>query len=185
MKSHASAPVPSAYRAARVALGAALIAVCAWITVPAPIPFTMQTFGVFLTLLLLEGAEGPLAVTVYLLLGLMGVPVFSAFRGGLGVLLGPGGGYLVGFWCMALVYRLMTRRSDVKPVRRVAALVMGLLLCYVLGTAWYVVLAMTADGAVAIGAALVQCVVPFVLPDALKLAAACGAATRLKKRIRF
>ena len=77
----------------RVALFAALIAVCSFITVPMPgVPFTLQLFGVAMALSFLGGREGTLAVAVYLLLGLCGVPVFSGFRAGPAALFGPTGG---------------------------------------------------------------------------------------------
>jgi len=91
----------------RVALMTAILAVCGWITIPLPepmVPFTLQTFGVFLCLLLLGGRDGTLAIAAYLLLGAVGAPVFSSFRGGLGVLLGSTGGYLTGFLAMGLLY---------------------------------------------------------------------------------
>ena len=71
-----------------VALCAVLIAVCAWISIPAPVPFTLQTFGIFAALTLLGGRRGCYAVAVYLLLGLVGLPVFAGFQGGIGALLG-------------------------------------------------------------------------------------------------
>ena len=83
--------------AAFTALTAAIIAVCAWITVPGPVPFTMQTFGVFLALRLLGGKRGSISVALYILLGAAGLPVFSGFKAGIGVLIGPTGGYILGF----------------------------------------------------------------------------------------
>ena len=74
----------------------ALMAICAWITIPAAVPFTMQTFAVFLTAGLLGGKRGTIVVLVYLLLGAVGLPVFSGFAGGLGYMTGVTGGYLVG-----------------------------------------------------------------------------------------
>ena len=79
-----------------ISVFAALITVCAWISIPAPIAFSLQTFGVFCTLYMLGGKRGFFAVLVYESLGIVGLPVFSGFRGGLGVLLGPGGGFLMG-----------------------------------------------------------------------------------------
>ena len=90
----------------RVALMTAILAVCGWITIPLPepmVPFTLQTFGVFLCLLLLGGRDGTLAIAAYLLLGAVGAPVFSSFRGGLGVLLGSTGGYLTGFLAITIM----------------------------------------------------------------------------------
>ena len=87
------------------------------------VPFTMQTFAVFLALGLLGGRRGTYAVLVYLLLGMIGIPVFSGFRGGPGVLLGTTGGYILGFLGSALVYWLMTARLGTRTWVRVAAMV--------------------------------------------------------------
>ena len=88
---------------AYTALFTVLLAVCAWITVPLTVPFTLQTFGVFAALGTLGGRRGTYAVAAYLLLGLAGLPVFSGFRGGPGVLLGTTGGYILGFLASALL----------------------------------------------------------------------------------
>jgi biotin transport system substrate-specific component len=90
-----------------VALGAVLIIICSWLTVPFAVPFTMQTFAVYCALLLLGGRRGLLAVLLYILLGAFGLPVFSGFRGGIGALLGPTGGYILGFLLCALLFRLL------------------------------------------------------------------------------
>ena len=80
------------------ALFAALMALCAWISIPAgDVAITMQTFALFLTLGVLGGKRGTIAVSIYLLLGIVGLPVFSGFQGGLGTLLGATGGYIAGF----------------------------------------------------------------------------------------
>ena len=81
----------SVYDLVMVALFAALIAVCAWVTVPGAVPFTLQTMGVFLAVGLLGGKRGTASVLVYILLGAVGMPVFSGFSGGVGRLLGPAG----------------------------------------------------------------------------------------------
>ena len=87
-----------------IALSAALIAICSWISIPTTVPFTLQTFGVFAALGTLGGRRGTLAILAYLLLGLVGLPVFSGFQGGPGVLLGTTGGYILGFLASALLY---------------------------------------------------------------------------------
>lgn len=154
------------------ALGVALIAVCAWITVPTTVPFTMQTFAVFLVCALLGGKLGSLAVGLYLLLGSFGLPVFSGFRGGLGVLLGATGGYLIGF----LVAALAMWGAEMLPGRRIpvlaAGMVLGLLLCYAFGTAWFYFVYTATSGAVGLSTILGWCVFPFLLPDAAKIALA-------------
>lgn len=80
-----------------------LIAICSWISIPAAVPFTLQTLGVFLAVGILGGKRGTMAVLVYILLGAIGIPVFAGFSGGIGVLTGTTGGYIVGFLASALV----------------------------------------------------------------------------------
>lgn len=150
---------------------AALMAICAWLAVPVgDIAVTMQTFGVFLTLLLLGGGKGTAACGVYLLLGAVGLPVFSGFQGGIGTLLGPTGGYLWGFLILSLCYWAMR-----KPLGEIAALVLGLLLCYVCGTFWFYLVYHGNFGAV-----LLKCVVPYLIPDALKLFLALTVSKRIR-----
>ena len=161
------------------ALGAVLIAVCSWISVPAPVPFTLQTFAVFSVLLLLGGRRGTAAVLVYLLLGAAGVPVFSGFRGGLGALLGATGGYLLGFLLTGLVYRLFERFTG-RVWLRIFALVLGLALCYAFGTLWFVQVYARQTGPISVAAALGWCVFPFLLPDGVKLALALLLSRRLR-----
>ena len=158
----------------------AILAVCAWISVPfGDSVITLQTFGIFLTLGLLGGKLGSLTVLVYLLLGAVGVPVFSAFRGGLGALLGTTGGYLFGFMLTSLVYWLITYRKDT-PYLRLFAMVFGLLLCYGCGSWWYLTRYLT-SGSVTLGLVLLKCVVPYLLPDGIKLGLAWLLTGKLKR----
>ena len=153
---------------AYIALGTALIAVCAWITIPFTVPFTMQLFAVFLVLMLIGGRNGTISVAMYLLLGAIGVPVFSGFKGGFGVLIGLTGGYLAGMLLIGLVYWFLTALFSKKPIVELGALTLGILLCYTFGTIWFTVL----NGQMGFFAALMTCVVPFLLPDAAKFALA-------------
>ena len=169
---------------AYIALFAVLMAVCAWITVPLPKPlvqFTMQTFAMFMALTTLGGRRGLYAMVVYLLLGAVGVPVFSGFRGGLGVLLDTTGGYIIGFVAAALVYWLLTAKlGDSLPVM-VAACVLGLAVCYAFGTAWFLVVYARVNGPIGVTTALGWCVFPYIIPDLLKLALAIILSRRVKK----
>ena len=158
----------------------AVLTVCAWISVPmGDMVITLQTFGVFLTLRLLGGKRGSITVLVYLLLGAVGVPVFSGFRGGLGSLLGTTGGYIFGFMLTSLAYWLITAVKDT-PLTRLLAMVLGLALCYACGSWWYMSRYLSA-GSVTLGIVLFKCVVPYLLPDALKLALAWFLTARLKR----
>lgn len=164
------------------ALFAALLSVCAWLAVPlGDAVVTMQTFGVFLTLGVLGGKRGTAAILVYLLLGAVGAPVFSGFRGGLGALLGATGGYIWGFLACALVYWLVTAFL---PKGRLLGMVLGLLACYAFGTAWFYWGYVRGGSSIGIGAVLLKCVVPYLLPDALKLALAMAVFRQLKPVIK-
>lgn len=157
---------------AYVALMAALLAVCAWITIPlGPVPFTMQNFGLFAALGLLGGQLGSLTVVVYLLLGLVGLPVFSGFGAGPAALLGPTGGFLLGFLLSALVYWGITSRLGTSTRVMVLAMVLGLAACYAMGTVWFLFVYSGGSSATLIGT-LTLCVFPYILPDLVKLALA-------------
>ena len=165
------------------ALFAALIAVCAWISIPATVPFTLQTFAIFAALGLLGGKRGTVAVAVYLLLGAIGVPVFAGFRGGIGALLGTTGGYLLGFLLTALIVWGMEARFGSKTGVFLLSAVLGMLVCYAFGTAWYLVVYARTKGAISLATALGWCVVPFLIPDAVKIALAVLLRGRLKRHI--
>ena len=81
----------------QIALFAAIIAVCSWIQIPMTVPFTMQTFAVFCALATLGGKGGTISILIYIVLGAVGVPVFAGFTGGIGILFGTTGGYIIGF----------------------------------------------------------------------------------------
>ena len=100
-----------------IPLFTSIIIICSWITVPFTVPFTLQTFAIFLSLLILGGKRGIIAIVLYLLLGLIGLPVFSGFKGGLASLIGPTGGFLIGFVFMGVVYfifelTILNKRKD-------------------------------------------------------------------------
>ena len=166
----------SARQVARCGVCIALLAVSAWITVPlGPVPFTMQTFVLALLPQVMRTRDALFTVVVYLLLGATGVPVFSGFQGGLGVLLGPTGGYLLGFAAgMPVAGAVM--RADVLPrrARGMAAGIVLLAVSYVLGTLQLMnVYALNAPAALAVA------VVPFVVPDVVKVVASVGVAERI------
>ncbi len=169
---------------AYVAMFAALIAGCSWLSIPSAVPFTMQTFAVFLALFLLGGKNGTLAVSVYLLLGAVGAPVFAGFSGGLGVLFGSTGGYLIGFLATALLYWALEEAICNKHIAgAIAVMVAGLALCYAFGTLWFVAVYSASTGAVGIGTALGWCVIPYIIPDLGKLALAYVLSKPLKRHV--
>lgn len=169
---------------AYIAVGAVLIAVCSWISIPTNIPFTLQTFAVFCVLGLLGGKRGVLSILVYLLLGAVGVPVFAGFNGGFSVIIGPTGGYLVAFILMGLLYWLFEALFGTKLYIRIIAMVLGLLVCYAFGTAWFMVVYARTTGPMELGAALASCVIPFIIPDLVKMAVAILLTSKVQKYIR-
>ncbi len=165
------------------ALMATLISVCAWITVPVgPVPFTLQTFGIYCALCLLGGAYGTVSVLVYLGLGLIGLPVFSGFSGGAGKLVGPTGGYLIGFIFAALVFWGMTALFGAGPVSSIIGMTLGNLVCYAFGTAWFM---LSASSKPSLSAALSLCVLPYIIPDLIKIACAYLFAKALHPRLKL
>ena len=157
----------------RSSLFAGAMAVCAWLAVPiSDIGFTMQTFGVFLALGLLGGKWGTVSIGLYLLLGLVGLPVFSGFRGGPGVLLGVTGGYLWGFLLSGFVYWALERFG------KLPGMICGLIACYACGTLWFL---QYSGGGWAL--VLLRCVVPYLIPDGIKIGLAWSLSKRLARHL--
>ena len=165
---------------AYIAMGVALTAVCAWLTIPAAVPFTMQTFAVCLVAALLGLRRGLWAVGCYILLGGLGAPVFSGFRGGFGVLLGTTGGYIAGFVFTALIVGFAADRWRRRFPALLAAMALGVLVCYVFGTVWFMLVYAKSSGPIGVGTALAWCVLPYLLPDAAKIALAASLVGRLR-----
>lgn len=162
----------------QVALGAALLCLSAFLTLPfPPIPFTLQSYAVFAVCGLLGAKRGLAAVLLYLALGAAGLPVFSGFGGGLGALLGPTGGFLLGFLFVPLLCFFTETHG-------IGALALGfaasLLLSYTAGSLWYCFLFAEGEGFLGV---LTVTVLPFLLPDAMKLALALLTVKRLGRFI--
>ena len=166
-----------------IAQCAALMAVCSWLSIPAAVPFTMQTFGAFLSVGLLGGRRGTAAVAVYLLLGVSGLPVFSGFSGGIGRIMGPTGGYIAGFLFSALVMWLAEHFFGRSIRTLVISMIAGLAVCYAFGTAWFAFTSAKDSGGMGLTAALSLCVLPYVIPDAVKIALAAQLTRRLRPQV--
>lgn len=166
-----------------IAVFAVLIAICSWISIPTVVPFTLQTFAIFLSIGILGGKRGTLAVLVYILLGLMGIPVFAGFSGGIGVLAGNTGGYIMGFLLSALVMWAMEKILGKKLWVLALSMIIGLFVCYAFGTAWFMIVYTRNTGAVGLASVLGWCVVPFLIPDFIKIALAFILSKRLEKLI--
>ena len=160
---------------AYIALAIALNAVCAFITIPATVPFTLQVFGIFFTLRFLGGRRGAIAVWLYLLCGAVGLPVFSGVRGGFSVLLSATGGFIMAFALVALLYFVASFFKMPRYAEYLLA-ALSLALIYLGGSLWFVHMM----GGTLVHALLV-CVVPFILPDVIKIVLAFLLSARLSK----
>lgn len=161
------------------ALMAALTAAGAYIAIPiGPVPIVLQNLFIMLAGLLLGGRWGLISVGVYLLAGAVGMPVFAGGTGGVGKFVGPTGGYLLGFAAAAYLVGVISERGRGRVVIDVLAMVAGTLIIYAFGVTWLkVVTGMSVSKAVAVG------MLPFLLGDALKIAAAIPIARALRPMI--
>ena len=154
-----------------VAVMAALICVAGPMTVViGPIPLSLCSFAVYLAGAVLGAKRGTLAVSLYLLIGIVGVPVFSGFSGGLQKLVGVTGGYLIGYLACAFLTGLGVKDGGAEAAHRWKLplfMVLGTVALYAVGTAWFMF--QTKNSLVA---ALGMCALPFLPGDAIKIAAA-------------
>lgn len=169
---------------AYIALSVALISVCAFITIPiGPISFTLQTLGVALVGGLMGWKRGTAAIVVYVLMGLIGIPVFSGFRAGMGALFGPTGGYIFGFLFLvlapALFKKIPLKNKWARGAMLYGASWLGLAVCYFFGTVWFVLVARAE-----VWYAFTVCVLPFLLPDAVKLFISTLLTVRLERYVK-
>ncbi len=164
---------------------AAVIAVCSWVQIPfGAVPVTLQTFAVCTAAGLFGAKRGVLSVLVYILLGLVGVPVFSGFNAGAGALLGVTGGYIIGFVFTALIVGLEVDFLGGRLWVCFASMLLGILVCYAFGTAWFVVVYTRKVESITVGGALSMCVFPFIIPDIIKAALATAVCAALKKYVK-
>lgn len=169
-----------------ISLFSAIIVVCSLITISSAIPFTLQTFAVFLCLNLLGAKKGLVSIIIYILLGIVGLPVFSGFNGGIGALFNVTGGFIFGFIFSALVYWIITiifKNKSGKAVNFIASF-SGLLVCYLSGTVWYILFFINNGESISFISAIAVCVLPFIIPDILKILLSITISERIKKHIK-
>ncbi len=161
------------------ALMAALFCVISPFSIPiGPVPVSFSVLILFLSLYVAGRNLSLLACVVYILLGLAGLPVFSGFSGGPGKLLGPTGGYIVGYLFMLLLAGTILERAYGKIPLELAGMLLGLLTLYAFGTLWLSLMAnMTFPEALTVA------VIPFILPDCCKIAVSCALGHALRKRL--
>ena len=161
-------------------LMAAVLCVTAPLTVQlGPIPITLATLVLYLTVTLLGLKLSLAACAVYLLLGFAGMPVFTGWTGGLYKLAGPTGGYLVGYLPLVLIAGLFAERFAFRPLSTAAGMILGTAALYALGTAWFVI-----QAGCTLSYALGVCVAPFLLVDLGKIAASLALGLPLRAQIK-
>lgn len=155
---------------------AACTAVLAQIVIPiGPVPFNLAVFGAFLAGMILSPGMAVLSMATYWLMAAIGLPVMAGLQGGLGAVLSPTGGYVAGYLLLAGCTALVAERP--MPMR-LAGMALGLVLCYTLGTVWFICATGTA-----LPAALSMCVLPFIPADVAKGIAAAWLAQTIKRRV--
>lgn len=164
------------------AVFAALTAVFAQIIIPlpfTPVPFSMGVFAVYLTGAVLDKRHAVYAQLIYILLGAIGIPVFGGFSGGMGVIAGPTGGYILTYPVMAFLVALITQLWKRKTVAALAAGMLGALaVCYIAGSLWYCVVAK-----ITWTASLMYTVLPFIPCDLIKIAVCAPFGAALSKAL--
>lgn len=169
------------YSIVLMGLFVAIMAVCAWVSIPmVPIPITLQTMGVFITVSILGAKKGTVSIIIYILLGAIGLPVFSNFTGGFGIILSPTGGFILGFIFTTIIAGFISEHFKCSILTNIFAMTSGLVACYLIGTIWYCVYAR-----VDVLTAFLVCVVPFLIGDAVKIGVSSILATKLKKLIKI
>lgn len=167
-----------------MALFAALTCVLAPLSIPiGPVPISLTNMVIYFSVYVLGWQRATITYIVYLLLGLVGLPVFSGFEGGIGKLAGPTGGYLIGFIFMAILCGLFVKIKEehkmINLVVGIAGMILGTVVAYAFGTAWFCF--STGTG---LAAALALCVFPFILGDLIKIVIAALIAPPLAKQIK-
>jgi len=159
-----------------VALMVAVLCVLAPFSIPfGPIPISLATLGLYLAVIILGRKKATLVCLMYLIIGFVGLPVFSGFSGGPAKLLGPTGGYLVGYLLLTIVAGYFVDKFPGKREMCVLGLVLGTVSCYIVGTVWLAV-----QLELNFGVAIMTGVVPFLIGDVLKIMMAVWFGQKIK-----
>lgn len=159
-----------------IAIYIALLCVFSWTSIPFVIPFTLQTFMIFVIGFTLSTRSALLTIIIYLLLGVIGVPVFSGFGSGISYILGPTGGFLISFVIQILFISLLSKKNETTIYKIVISLI-SLFICYSIGLLWFMFVYQTP---LPFFDALSKVVLPFIVPDIVKMILALIVSKRLK-----
>lgn len=170
----------SVQKMAIIALMTAVLCILAPISMPvfiSPVPISLGVLAVYLTAYVLSPLDATISVIIFILLGTFGLPVFSGYSGGLSKLVGPTGGYIIGFLFTVYISSLFIHMKK-GIIFDVIGMITGLALCYILGTIWF-----SYQQGKGFIASLLLCVVPFLIGDAIKIIVAVILGTQLNKRL--
>ena len=169
------------YPLAMTAVMAAVTCVLGPMSIPiGPVPISFTNLAIYISLYLLGWKRGTLSYLVYMLIGTVGMPVFSNYSGGMGKLFGPTGGYIIGFIPMAIIAGIVIDKSRNRGIQ-LAGMIVGTALCYAFGTAWFMAVYARTSGPVGVMTALGWCVFPYIIPDLVKLVLAVLLSRRVKQ----
>ena len=170
-----------------IALSTTIMIICSFITIPFPIPFTLQTFALFTIIGLFGIKKALVSILLYLLIGAIGFPVFSGLRGGIGILFVVPGRSLLGFLFTApisgLLLNLLSKNGKTTFPAYLLSMATGLFVCYGFGTLWYLLFYTNSTENISIVSVLSMCIFPFILPDFIKIAVSYYVVKLLKKHI--
>jgi len=170
----------SVQKMAIIALMTAVLCILAPISIPvfiSPVPISLGVLAIYLTAYVLSPLDATISVIIFILLGTFGLPVFSGYSGGLSKLVGPTGGYIIGFLFTVYISSLFIHMKK-GIIFDVIGMITGLALCYILGTIWF-----SYQQGKGFIASLLLCVVPFLIGDAIKIIVAVILGTQINKRL--
>lgn len=165
-----------------ISLCTAVLSIVSPFSIPlpfSPVPFTLSLLAIFVISAILEPKDACIAVVLYMLLGMVGLPIFSGFQGGIQKLVGPTGGYLIGYlaivFCASFAYRLKGSR-----IYYIFGMLLGTVICYIFGSIW-----LSHQAGLTLMQALFMGVIPYIPADVIKLTAAAVVAPELVNRLSY
>ena len=168
------------FQMALIAVMAAITCILGPLSIPipvSPVPISLTNLVIYLTVCLLGWKFGTISYLIYLLIGIAGLPVFSGFSSGFAKLLGPTGGYLIGFIPMAIIAGIVIDKFTNRGIQ-ILGMIVGTAICYAFGTAWFCF-----QSGYTVGAALAVCVIPFIPADLCKMVIAMIIGPMVRKRL--
>ena len=163
-----------------VGILAAIICVFAPFSVPAgAIPISLSTFAIYIVSCSVSKNYSLPAVALYILIGTLGIPVFSSFSGGIHCITGYTGGYIIGYIPCAFIIGLLTDNFENNKIIYPVSMTAGTIICYFFGTLWYMHLAKCS-----FSQAVTVCILPFIIGDIIKIISASVIGFTLKRRLK-